>query len=90
MKRILLSLIVVAPICAMQPEKKQPIITKSTAVHTFAGGISLYNAAKPMDMGCIISPSPLFSLTTLAVVYGGTELARYAYTKMYMKEESKK
>jgi len=92
MKRILLALIISAPICAMQPEQKTQI---NKNVQYIATGVSIYNAIKPIDImdttvaNIVMTKPTLWPLVgASAAVYFGTKFAIDTYQKRYTNQQN--
>jgi len=97
MKRILLSLLISAPLCAMKPEQKlqhkdiQRVKTQMNVTTGFGAAVTLYSALKPMEAGIIIAQPTLWPIVAPAVViYGGSLVLTEIYNRGYIKEENNK
>lgn len=88
MKRILLSLIIAAPICAMQPENKKTEKTNvSESRWNFARGMitgyGVYQAVKPIENIVMTQPTLFPLVATAATVYVGGTIVNEMYRMKY-------
>ncbi len=87
MKRILLLLLISAPICAMQPDKKIEVST-SNYITT---GIVAYNTTKPLEVASMVvrqSFSPFLFVPVTTIV--ADMVAKEIYKRAELKQQNNK